>query len=81
MPSLRPCPRLAPLAIPLGLLVIAVLLGGNLRGVRAAGNTFATPCNRCVVEVGRFPFLSLPFLGLGSGDGVNARSGAGGRCR
>jgi amino acid transporter len=36
-------PRLAPLAVPLGLLVIAVLLGGNLRGVRAAGKTFAAP--------------------------------------
>ena len=36
-------PRLAPLAVPLGLVVIAVLLAGNLRGVRAAGNLFAAP--------------------------------------
>jgi amino acid transporter len=36
-------PVLAPLAVPLGLLVVAVLLTGNLRGVRAAGNIFAAP--------------------------------------
>jgi amino acid transporter len=36
-------PRLAPLAVPLGLLVIAILLAGNLRGVRAAGSLFAAP--------------------------------------
>jgi amino acid transporter len=36
-------PRLAPLAVPLGLLVIVVLLAGNLRGVRAAGGLFAGP--------------------------------------
>jgi hypothetical protein len=36
-------PALAPLSVVLGLVVIAVLLGGNLRGVRAAGNLFAAP--------------------------------------
>jgi amino acid transporter len=36
-------PGLAPLAVPLGLLVIAILLAGNLRGVRAAGSLFAAP--------------------------------------
>jgi amino acid transporter len=36
-------PRLAPLAVQLGVLVIAVLLAGNLRGVRAAGKLFAAP--------------------------------------
>jgi amino acid transporter len=45
-------PRLAPLTVPLGLLVIAVLLAGNLRGVRAAGNTFAAPTYAFVAGIG-----------------------------
>ncbi|GIG91385.1 APC family permease [Plantactinospora endophytica] len=36
-------PALTPFTVPLGLLVIAALLAGNLRGVRAAGKIFATP--------------------------------------
>ncbi|MFK3985442.1 APC family permease [Micromonospora sp. NPDC050397] len=36
-------PGLEPLAVPLGLLAIAALLAGNLRGVRVAGNLFAAP--------------------------------------
>ncbi|MEV4631405.1 APC family permease [Micromonospora sp. NPDC049523] len=36
-------PGLAPLTVPLGLLAIAALLAGNLRGVRVAGNLFAAP--------------------------------------
>ncbi|GAA3775261.1 hypothetical protein GCM10022225_73940 [Plantactinospora mayteni] len=36
-------PRLAPFTVPFGLLVIAALLAGNLRGVRAAGRIFAAP--------------------------------------
>ncbi|MEV4660144.1 APC family permease [Micromonospora sp. NPDC049301] len=36
-------PALTPLTVPLGLLMIAVLLAGNLRGVRAAGTIFAAP--------------------------------------
>ncbi|MEV4758988.1 APC family permease [Micromonospora sp. NPDC049559] len=44
-------PGLAPLAVPLGLLVIAVLLAGNLRGVRAAGNLFALPTYAFLVAV------------------------------
>jgi amino acid transporter len=36
-------PGLAPQAVPLGLGVIAVLLAGNLRGVRQAGSLFAVP--------------------------------------
>jgi len=36
-------PEWRPLAVPMGLLVIAVLLAGNLRGVRQAGNLFAAP--------------------------------------
>ncbi|MEV5692172.1 APC family permease [Micromonospora globbae] len=36
-------PGLARFAVPLGVLTIAVLLAGNLRGVRAAGNLFVWP--------------------------------------
>ncbi|MFD0744803.1 APC family permease [Phytohabitans flavus] len=36
-------PALAPLTVPLSLLIVAVLLTGNLRGIRAAGNIFAAP--------------------------------------
>ncbi|HEV7451327.1 MAG TPA: APC family permease [Pseudonocardiaceae bacterium] len=36
-------PGLAPQAVPIGLGVIAVLLAGNLRGVRQAGSLFAVP--------------------------------------
>jgi amino acid transporter len=45
-------PRLAPLAVPFGLLVIAVLLAGNLRGVRSAGRTFAAPTYAFVAGMG-----------------------------
>ena len=36
-------PRLTTLTVPLGVFVIAVLLAGNLRGARAAGNIFSAP--------------------------------------
>ncbi|MFD2766792.1 APC family permease [Micromonospora eburnea] len=36
-------PRAAPATVLLGVLVIAVLLAGNLRGVRTAGNIFVLP--------------------------------------
>ncbi|MEV1329156.1 APC family permease [Micromonospora costi] len=36
-------PGLARFTVPLGVLIIAVLLAGNLRGVRAAGNLFVWP--------------------------------------
>ncbi len=36
-------PSLAPDAVPIGMVVIAVLLAGNLRGVRQAGALFAAP--------------------------------------
>ena len=36
-------PGLAPLTVPIGVLVILVLLGGNLRGVRSSGRLFALP--------------------------------------
>jgi amino acid transporter len=52
-------PRFAPLAVPLGLLVIAVLLGGNLRGVRAAGNTFAAPTYAFVAGIGLLIAIGL----------------------
>ncbi len=44
-------PSLATLTVPLGLLVIAVLLAGNLRGVRAAGSLFAAPTYAFVVAI------------------------------
>jgi amino acid transporter len=44
-------PGLAPLTVPLGLLVIAALLAGNLRGVRSAGNLFAAPTYVFVVAM------------------------------
>lgn len=36
-------PEVRPYAVGLGLAVVAILLAGNLRGVRQAGNLFATP--------------------------------------
>jgi amino acid transporter len=36
-------PALRPWSVPLGLVVIGVLLSGNLRGIRSAGNLFAAP--------------------------------------
>ncbi|KAB1910616.1 APC family permease [Micromonospora sp. AMSO31t] len=44
-------PGLAPVAVLLGVLVIAVLLAGNLRGVRTAGNIFVLPTYAFVVSV------------------------------
>ncbi|MET8906604.1 APC family permease [Micromonospora sp. NPDC004551] len=44
-------PGLAPLTVLLGVLVIAVLLAGNLRGVRTAGNLFVLPTYAFVVAV------------------------------
>jgi amino acid transporter len=52
-------PRLAPLAVPLGLLVIAVLLAGNLRGIRSAGNTFAAPTYAFVAGIGLLIVVGL----------------------
>ncbi|MEE3919588.1 hypothetical protein V2I01_18275 [Micromonospora sp. BRA006-A] len=42
-------PGLDPWAVPLGVLVIVVLLAGNLRGVRTAGNIFVLPTYAFVV--------------------------------
>ncbi|MBY8871624.1 APC family permease [Micromonospora sp. PLK6-60] len=44
-------PALAPFNVPLGVLVILVLLAGNLRGVRTAGNIFVLPTYAFVVAV------------------------------
>ncbi|MEU0153456.1 APC family permease [Micromonospora fulviviridis] len=44
-------PGLAPVTVPLGVLVIAVLLAGNLRGVRTAGNLFVLPTYAFLVAV------------------------------
>ncbi|MEV0809176.1 APC family permease [Micromonospora sp. NPDC050200] len=44
-------PSLMPFTVPLGLLVIAVLLAGNLRGVRTAGNIFVLPTYVFVVAL------------------------------
>jgi hypothetical protein len=44
-------PGLSPMAVPLGLAVIVVLLAGNLRGVRAAESLFAAPTYAFVVAV------------------------------
>ncbi|MET7971361.1 APC family permease [Micromonospora sp. NPDC005305] len=44
-------PGLAPVTVLLGVLVIAVLLAGNLRGVRTAGNIFVLPTYAFVVAV------------------------------
>ncbi|WP_258563022.1 APC family permease, partial [Streptomyces phytophilus] len=45
-------PGLMPLRVPLGVLVIAVLLAGNLRGIRQAGTLFAAPTYAFIVAMG-----------------------------
>ncbi|MDX3854315.1 APC family permease [Streptomyces sp. AK02-01A] len=52
-------PRLADDVVPIGLLVIAFLLAGNLRGVRQAGALFAAPTYAFIIAV-----LSLVVVGL-----------------
>ncbi|MEU8259146.1 APC family permease [Micromonospora sp. NPDC048999] len=44
-------PRLAPATVLFGVLVIAVLLAGNLRGVRTAGNIFVLPTYAFVAAI------------------------------
>jgi amino acid transporter len=44
-------PPLRPLTVVLGVVVIAALLAGNLRGVRAAGNLFAAPTYAFVIAI------------------------------
>ncbi|SCE76987.1 APC family permease [Micromonospora mirobrigensis] len=57
-------PGLTPFTVPLGVLVIAVLLAGNLRGVRTAGNIFVLPTYAFVVAV-----LALLVVGWGRAAG------------
>ena len=59
-------PSLAEHAVPLGLAAIAILLTGNLRGVRQAGSIFSAPTYAFVVAM-----LALIAFGLAdaSGDG------------
>ncbi|MDG4786743.1 APC family permease [Micromonospora sp. WMMD1102] len=59
-------PGLTPYTVPLGLLVIAVLLAGNLRGVRASGKLFAAPT-----------YLFLAAIGLLFAVGVARAAGRG----
>jgi amino acid transporter len=44
-------PSLAPDTVPLGLAVIAILVAGNLRGVRQAGMLFAAPTYMFIVAI------------------------------
>jgi amino acid transporter len=59
-------PRLAPLAVPLGVAVVALLVAGNLRGIRASGNLFAAPT---------YAFIVAVLLVLGAGLAQAARRG------
>ncbi|HEX2774601.1 MAG TPA: APC family permease [Micromonosporaceae bacterium] len=45
-------PGLDPFRVPIGLLVIAIVLVGNLRGVRAAGYIFAAPTYAFLLAIG-----------------------------
>ncbi|MGH2854211.1 MAG: APC family permease [Solirubrobacteraceae bacterium] len=57
-------PSLAPDAVPLGLVVIAVLVAGNLRGVRQAGLLFAAPTYMFILAI-----LLLVAVGLADAAG------------
>jgi amino acid transporter len=55
-------PALAPLTVPLGLLVIAVLVLGNLRGIREAGNLFAAPTYLFIAAMGALIVFGIVHL-------------------
>ena len=57
-------PALAPDTVPIGMAVIAVLLAGNLRGIRQAGVLFALPTYAFIVAV-----LALVAVGLADAAG------------
>ena len=57
-------PSLEPDIVPIGVAVIAVLLAGNLRGVRQAGALFAAPTYAFVIAV-----LTLVAVGLSDAAG------------
>ncbi|WP_237531016.1 APC family permease, partial [Streptomyces sp. SID3212] len=75
-------PSLSPEIVPIGVLVIAILLAGNLRGVRQAGALFAAPTYAFIIAI-----LALVATGLYSAAGrdftptphpvVNATEGLG----
>ena len=52
-------PSLDSAVVPLGLLVIALLVGGNLRGVREAGALFAAPTYLFVLAIGLVLIVGL----------------------
>jgi amino acid transporter len=52
-------PALDPLRVELGVLVIVILLVGNLRGVRTAGNIFAAPTYAFLLAIGLVIGLGL----------------------
>lgn len=62
-------PSLAPDTVPLGLAVIAILIAGNLRGVRQAGLLFAAPTYMFILAI-----LLLVVVGLAdaAGNGFHA---------
>ncbi len=62
-------PSLAPDTVPLGLAVIAILIAGNLRGVRQAGLLFAAPTYMFILAI-----LLLVAVGLSdaAGNGFHA---------
>ncbi|MFI9627061.1 APC family permease [Streptomyces sp. NPDC052042] len=61
-------PSLAPEAVPIGVGVIALLLAGNLRGVRQAGALFAAPTYAFIIAV-----LALVAVGLFDAAGRDFR--------
>ncbi len=52
-------PSVASATLPLGLVVIAVLVFGNLRGVKAAGALFAAPTYMFIVAIGLIVIVGL----------------------
>jgi amino acid transporter len=52
-------PSLASATVPIGLAVIAILVAGNLRGVRAAGSVFAGPTYLFVVAIALIVIVGL----------------------
>jgi amino acid transporter len=52
-------PSLASATVPIGIAVIAILVAGNLRGVRAAGSVFAGPTYLFVVAIAMIVIVGL----------------------
>ncbi len=52
-------PSVASITVPLGLVVIAILVFGNLRGVKAAGALFAAPTYMFIVAIGLIVIVGL----------------------